>query len=408
MKLFAFILCVAVIAVHSTSIGLATLEKRANPKGIDVSGHQPNINWASVKANGVSFAYIKATEGTIPNFRSNIPEQQTIGIIRGGYHFALPNESSGAAQAKFFVAHGALLRWLVSSGRTLPGALDIEYNPYGATCYGLSASAMVAWIKDFSNTYHASTSRFPVIYTTTDWWKTCTGNNPSFASTNPLWVARYASAVGALPAGWTYHTFWQYANKGPNPGDQNVFNGDDAGLKSYKSKTLTHCVATLTMSSNTKAPSPVVQGVAAALASAPPSRSVLSQFSLINNVGLVTGGHRGIGLEIALALAEAGAIVYCLDLPSEPDEDWQKVKAYAAELPPLNGGHRGKLQYVSGDVTNQAGIWKIAEDIATKEGRLDICIANAGILRGAECLEYPAEDFRKVRAMAKVTSEGGH
>ncbi|KAG6900374.1 hypothetical protein C0993_011724 [Termitomyces sp. T159_Od127] len=142
---------------------------------------------------------------------------------------------------------------------------------------------------------------------------------------------------------------------------------------------------------------PQIQGVAAALASAPPVRTALSQFSLVNRVALITGGHRGIGLEIALALAEAGAIVYCLDLPNKPDDDWYKVQSYAAQLPPLSGNYRGRLEYVSGDVTNQAGIWKIAEDIAMKEKRLDICVANAGILRSAECLEYPAEEFRKVR-----------
>ena len=37
-------------------------------------------------------------------------------------------------------------------------------------------------------------------------------------------------------------------------------------------------------------------------------------------VALVPGGQRGIGLEIALGLVEAGAIVYCLDLPKIPDE----------------------------------------------------------------------------------------
>ena len=44
-------------------------------------------------------------------------------------------------------------------------------NPYGATCYGLSAAGMVSWIKDFSNTYYSKTKRYPTIYTTTDWWK---------------------------------------------------------------------------------------------------------------------------------------------------------------------------------------------------------------------------------------------
>ena len=69
------------------------------------------------------------------------------------------------------------------------------------------------------------------IYTTTSWWTTCTGNSAAFASTNPLWVARYASSVGSLPAGWGYETFWQYADSGSNPGDQDTFNGDMTQLK---------------------------------------------------------------------------------------------------------------------------------------------------------------------------------
>jgi GH25 family lysozyme M1 (1,4-beta-N-acetylmuramidase) len=40
------------------------LTKRAGPEGIDVSGYQPTVDWAAAKANGVQFAYIKATEGT--------------------------------------------------------------------------------------------------------------------------------------------------------------------------------------------------------------------------------------------------------------------------------------------------------------------------------------------------------
>jgi hypothetical protein len=40
------------------------LDKRTTPYGIDVSSYQGNVNWSQVKANGISFAYIKATEGT--------------------------------------------------------------------------------------------------------------------------------------------------------------------------------------------------------------------------------------------------------------------------------------------------------------------------------------------------------
>jgi NAD(P)-dependent dehydrogenase (short-subunit alcohol dehydrogenase family) len=139
-------------------------------------------------------------------------------------------------------------------------------------------------------------------------------------------------------------------------------------------------------------------GVAAALASATPIRTALSQFSLFDRVALVTGGHRGIGLETALALAEAGAVVYCLDLPVKPDRDWLKVQSYASYLPAVDG-KRGRLEYVSGNVTDQPAMWSTVEDIVKKEGRIDVCVANAGILRGAECLDYPADEFRKVRAI---------
>jgi GH25 family lysozyme M1 (1,4-beta-N-acetylmuramidase) len=90
---------------------------------------------------------------------------------------------------------------------------------------------MVYWMHDFSNTYYAKTHRYPVIYTSTSWWKMCTGDNPSFGSTNPLWIARYGSSAGPLPSGWKSYTFWQYADHGPVPGDQDYYNGDMNGLK---------------------------------------------------------------------------------------------------------------------------------------------------------------------------------
>jgi GH25 family lysozyme M1 (1,4-beta-N-acetylmuramidase) len=197
----------------------------AGVEGVDVSSHQGNVNWSSLWSSGVKFAYVKATEGTSyrnPYFTQQYNGSYNIGMIRGAYHFALPNNSSGAAQANYFADHGG--GWS-KDGKTLPGVLDIEYNPYGATCYGLSQSAMVNWIKDFTNTYKARTGRDAVIYTTTDWWTTCTGNNGGFGNTNPLWIARYASAPGGLPNGWGFHTFWQYTSTGPIVGDHNQFNG---------------------------------------------------------------------------------------------------------------------------------------------------------------------------------------
>ena len=203
----------------------------ATVEGVDVSSHQGNVNWQSLWNSGVRWAYVKATESTNyknPYFTQQYNGSYNVGMIRGAYHFATPNTSSGASQANYFASNGG--GWS-KDGKTLPGVLDIEYNPYGATCYGLSQAAMVNWIKDFTSTYKARTGRDAVIYTTTNWWSQCTGNNGSFGNTNPLWIARYASSPGALPAGWGFHTFWQYTSTGPIVGDHNVFNGAMDRLK---------------------------------------------------------------------------------------------------------------------------------------------------------------------------------
>src|SRR5699024_10159734 len=105
-----------------------------------------------------------------------------VGMIRGAYHFALPNSSSGAQQANFFVDNGGA--WS-SDGRTLPGVLDMEYNPYGADCYDKSPAELHEWITEFSTTYHDRTDRWPVIYTSKSWWNSCVGN--SARDSIPLW-----------------------------------------------------------------------------------------------------------------------------------------------------------------------------------------------------------------------------
>jgi GH25 family lysozyme M1 (1,4-beta-N-acetylmuramidase) len=211
----------------TTSSAPAVMAPAASVEGIDVSSHQGNVNWAAQWTAGKRFAYVKATEGTSyknPYFAQQYNGSYNVGMIRGAYHFALPNSSSGATQANYFASNGG--GWS-RDGKTLPGALDIEYNPYGATCYGLSQSAMVSWIRDFLNTYKARTTRDAVIYTNLDWWTRCTGNSTAFNATNPLWVARYASAPGTLPGGWPFHTIWQYSS---TPIDQNRFNGDQTRL----------------------------------------------------------------------------------------------------------------------------------------------------------------------------------
>ncbi|MER2135061.1 MAG: GH25 family lysozyme [Arthrobacter sp.] len=221
---------------NAPAISLAATWQPAGLQGMDVSSHQPAVNWSRAWNQGARFAYAKATEATSyknPLFSSQYNGASSVGMLRGAYHFAIPNVSSGAAQANYFVNNGG--GWS-PDGNTLPPLLDIEYNPYpslGNTCYNMTAGQMVSWIRDFSQTVAARTGRLPMIYTTTDWWRTCTGNSSAFAA-QPLHIAAYnTTGPGALPNGWSRYTLWQYSSTGPFEGDSNVYQGSVDQLRSF-------------------------------------------------------------------------------------------------------------------------------------------------------------------------------
>ncbi len=208
------------------------------PPGIDVSHYQGTINWASVKSAGIQFAWIKATEGTgtkDAQFSANYTHAYNNNVIRGAYHFARPDLSTGAAQATYFANNGG--GWS-KDNLTLPGMLDLEGG-----CYSKSASAMQSWILDFYNTYKAKTGRDVVIYTSAGWWSSCTGGWGGMAAKSPLWAASWTSAANpTLPSGFSVATVWQYTDSGSVSGisgavDRDRFNGDHARLLALANNT---------------------------------------------------------------------------------------------------------------------------------------------------------------------------
>ncbi|KAI0327605.1 sorbose reductase sou1 [Cubamyces sp. BRFM 1775] len=141
-------------------------------------------------------------------------------------------------------------------------------------------------------------------------------------------------------------------------------------------------------------------GVARALqdnSQTPPTPTLFSkEFSLADRVALVTGANSGLGLESALALVEAGArAVYCVDIAAEPSPEWTKVKEFASRMQGTGG--EGRLEYISASVCDQERLLKIGESIGDKEGRLDVCVAAAGIIgNGAKGIDVTADAFDQV------------
>jgi GH25 family lysozyme M1 (1,4-beta-N-acetylmuramidase) len=199
-------------------------------RGVDVAAAQhpggAGIDWPQVAAAGYSFAAVKATEGTYyanPWYAADTAGAAAAGLQVTGYHVAIPNVSSGAAQADYAVHNlGQAAGGQAAGGRSRPLELDVEYDPYVATdhanqCYGLSAPRLVAWIGAFTREAERLTSQAPVIYTSAAWWRACTGDSSAF-SADPLWLAGYGTAGSTGPAGWGSWSYWQFTSTGTVPG----------------------------------------------------------------------------------------------------------------------------------------------------------------------------------------------
>lgn len=108
---------------------------------------------------------------------------------------------------------------------------------------------------------------------------------------------------------------------------------------------------------------------------------------LEGKIALVTGGSRGIGKAIALALAENGATVIINYCGSE-----EAAKQTADEIT----GKGGTAHLLQGDVSDSAQVEKMFSYIGENFKRLDILINNAGITRDNLILKMTDEEFNRV------------
>ena len=190
-----------------------------------------SINWTDA-AGSERFVAVKATEGNYypdPDYQADVTEAAAAGLYVMPYVFANPygwngsnaNSGNGSGKVQADYAWNQEISKVTapayaSSALMLPVAVDLEPDPYvnseknSNQCYGLSASAMVAWIQSFIDEVKADTGKTPVIYTTTSWWNACTGNSAAF-SADPLWIAAMVSSAPSIPPGLEQLTFWQYS-----------------------------------------------------------------------------------------------------------------------------------------------------------------------------------------------------
>jgi lysozyme len=193
--------------------------------GIDISRWQGEIDWASVKAAGTRFVYMKATEGgdhVDPAFQRNWDGARRAGIPRGAYHFVYWCRPAHE-QAVWFKQQ------IPNDADALPPVLDVEWNGHSRTCpKKIDRTLALEKIRLMLDELEQLTGKKPVIYTDITFHKDVLEGE---FNDYPYWI-RSTAALPETRYERRPWAFWQFTTTGRVPGikgdvDRNAFFGSN-------------------------------------------------------------------------------------------------------------------------------------------------------------------------------------
>ena len=213
-----------------------------NLKGIDVSNWKGNINFKSVKNDGVEVVYIKATEGNYfkdKYAKQNYNRAKEQGLKVGFYHFFRANKNA-KGQANYFIDY---LNEIGAVNYDCKLALDIE------TTEGVGVRDLTSMCIDFLEEVKRLTGKEVVVYTYTSF---ANNNLDSRLSSYPVWIAHYGVNTPGANNIWSEWVGFQYSENGNVAGvsggcdmneftngifiDSNNFTLDNATTKNVSTK----------------------------------------------------------------------------------------------------------------------------------------------------------------------------
>jgi lysozyme len=198
-------------------------------RGVDVSHHQGEVDWDKLSKEDISFAFIKATEGSKykdEQFDRNWSKATATDLRIGAYHF-FSLDSPGADQAENFCNTVEAVKDM------LPPVVDVE--PYGnyQDPGQLDKEKMLAELSDFLVGVESYYGLKPIIYTTEEWLPVLQDKFSDY----DLWIRD----VYGKPDPATNWTFWQYSSRHVLSGysgteryiDMNALYGDEEEFRLY-------------------------------------------------------------------------------------------------------------------------------------------------------------------------------
>ncbi|MDN7934275.1 SDR family oxidoreductase [Burkholderia metallica] len=109
-------------------------------------------------------------------------------------------------------------------------------------------------------------------------------------------------------------------------------------------------------------------------------------FDLSGKTALITGGSRGLGLQLAESLGELGARIV---LSARKTDELQEAQAHLASL-------GIEADFIAADGSIDADIRRLADEVLARLGRVDILVNNAGAVWSAPAEDHPIEAWDKV------------
>ncbi|MFT8319966.1 MAG: GH25 family lysozyme [Bacillus sp. (in: firmicutes)] len=205
--------------------------KSYSVKGVDVATYQGEINWSTLEQQELTFAFIKATEGSKfvdDYFFSNWKNASQTKLRIGAYHF-FSYDSEGKTQAENFIK---TVPW---EKNTLPPVIDVEF--YGDKEKNPPNPVQVEKeLKDMIQILEEHYDKQVILYATEKAYNLYIKNR--FDNCD-IWIRNvYKKPALTDKRKWT---FWQYADKGQLAGyngkekfiDLNVFNGNEKEFAEY-------------------------------------------------------------------------------------------------------------------------------------------------------------------------------
>ena len=232
----------AVAAV--SAIGLRAAQAQPYLEGVDVSLFQDMVDWETARADGIEFAFVRATRGETyddPLFLANMRNATQAGVLVGPYHFCnldtdTNNPLDPINEANHFLK---VIKPYYDAGLVLPPVADVEGFPnFNSTAEARAFTSN--WVQQFSDTVYAELGVRPLIYGSLS--KVNSYYTASVADQHDLWLAWWKASGTANPPAptdtplWGDWTFWQWTDDWTTPGivgavDGDLFNGTRGELE---------------------------------------------------------------------------------------------------------------------------------------------------------------------------------